>query len=72
MAGQPLSTAFSIDQRVTLKLEPELAIALGTLILSTKTDNTALLALGHKLRSLTNGTRRTAPQEEVSSTGDGG
>lgn len=44
--------AFEIDPRVTLKIEPELAVALGRLILETNTENTALLALGHRLRSI--------------------
>lgn len=56
MAGQnsPKASAFEIDNRVAVKLEPELAASLGRLILETDTKNTALLALGHQLRSLSN------------------
>ena len=49
----PIS-AFSVDSRITISIEPELAVALGSLVLKTDTDNTALLALAHKLRSITN------------------
>lgn len=44
--------AFEIDDRVVLTIEHELAINLGKLILDTETENTALLALGHQLRNL--------------------
>lgn len=44
--------AFEIDQRITLFIEFELAINLGKLILDSDTNNTALLALGHQLRNL--------------------
>lgn len=47
-----LLPAFQIDGRVTIKIELELANMLGRLILETDTKNTALLALGHQLRSL--------------------
>lgn len=47
-----LLPAFEIDNRVSVKIEPELACALGRLILETDTINTALLALGHQLSSL--------------------
>ncbi len=52
-----LLPAFVVDNRVTVKIEPELAGALGRLILETDTKNTALLALGHQLRSLSNAGR---------------
>jgi hypothetical protein len=44
--------AFEVDGRVVLRIEPNLATALGRLILETDTTNNALLALGHQLRSL--------------------
>lgn len=46
--------AFEIDDRVLLTIEHELAVNLGKLILETETANTALLALGHQLRNLSN------------------
>lgn len=49
--------AFEIDNRFVVKIEPELAGALGRLILETETKNTALLALGHQLRSFNNAGR---------------
>lgn len=64
MANQPnriSGPAFEIDTRVALKIELELAIALGRLILETDVQNTALLALGHQLRSLTNAVRTDSP-----------
>lgn len=50
--------AFEIDNRVIIKIEPELAGALGRLILDTDTKNTAILALGHQLRSFNNASGR--------------
>ncbi len=47
-------TAFEIDSRIAVTIERELASALGCLILETNTKNTALLALGHQLRSAIN------------------
>jgi hypothetical protein len=46
--------AFEIDRRVVVMIEQELAINLGKLVLDSDTKNTALLALGHQLRSLCN------------------
>jgi len=46
--------AFEIDARVVLSIEYELAVNLGKLILDSDTNNTALLALGHQLRNLSN------------------
>jgi len=46
--------AFEIDDRIFIRLERKLGEALGALILDTSTENTALLALGHQLRNLTN------------------
>ena len=48
-------SAFEIDDRITLIIEYELAVGLGKLILDTETNNTALLALGHQLRNLSDG-----------------
>lgn len=46
--------AFEIDGRIWIKIDRELAISLGVLILATDTKNSALLALGHQLRSFCN------------------
>lgn len=46
--------AFEIDARITVSIEFELAINLGKLVLNSDTKNTALLAIGHQLRSLSN------------------
>lgn len=45
-------SAFDIDNRVELKIEKELAINLGKVVLSANTNNTALLAIGHQLANL--------------------
>lgn len=58
MAAQRKMPAFEIDDRIVVKIEPELAAALGQLILDTVTTNTALLALGHQLRSYSNDQER--------------
>lgn len=42
-------SSFHVDQRVDVKLEYELAIRLGELILSCGTEDKQILALGHKL-----------------------
>lgn len=46
--------AFDIDDRIILRIESELAVQLGHLILDSETSNSALLALGHQLRNKTN------------------
>lgn len=46
--------AFDIDDRIILRVESELAIQLGYLILNSNTENPALLALGHQLRNKAN------------------
>ena len=51
---RPSNNAFELDDRICLKIDRELGPILGSLILSTNTNNPALLALGHQLRSLTN------------------
>lgn len=48
-----LLPAFEIDNRIGVTVEFELAKQLGKLILDSDTTNTALLALGHQLRNLT-------------------
>lgn len=48
--------AFEVDGRIVIKLDKELAVGLGLLILSTETKNPALLALGHQLRNFSNET----------------
>lgn len=65
-----LLPAFEIDNRVSVKIEPELAGALGRLILETDTANTALLALGHQLRNLSNG-KSVDLQSQAEGDGDG-
>lgn len=55
---KPTPDVFLVDTRVEVKIDVELAVALGQLILSTTTNNTALLALGHQLRSV-NDKRKT-------------
>jgi hypothetical protein len=49
--GKPYHRAFEIDGRIVVKIDVELAYLLGALILSTDTNNPALLAIGHQLRS---------------------
>ena len=49
---KPTSDVFVVDARVSVKIDVELAVLLGQLILGTDTTNTALLALGHQLRSI--------------------
>lgn len=44
-------SAFEMDDRITVKLNPGLAVELGDLILQSDTDNSAILALGHKLQN---------------------
>jgi hypothetical protein len=48
---RPQGPAFEIDSRIALRVDIDLAVALGKLILSTETKNPAILALGHQLRS---------------------
>ena len=42
-------SSFHVDQRIDVKLEFELAIRLGELILNCGTEDKQILALGHKL-----------------------
>jgi len=44
--------SFRVNSNIDVELDFDLAVALGKLILGTKTDNSALIALGHQLRSL--------------------
>jgi hypothetical protein len=48
---RPQNSAFEIDSRIVLKIDIDLAVALGKLILDTDIKNPAILALGHQLRS---------------------
>lgn len=48
-------TAFEIEPRIIMYIELELAVSLGKLVLESQTKNTALLALGHQLRNLSDG-----------------
>lgn len=48
---RPQNTAFEIDSRIVLRIDVDLAVALGKLILDTDSKNPAILALGHQLRS---------------------
>jgi hypothetical protein len=48
---RPQSNAFEIDSRIVLRIDVDLAVALGKLILGTDSKNPAILALGHQLRS---------------------
>lgn len=48
---RPQGNAFEIDSRIVLRIDVDLAIALGRLILGTDSKNPAVLALGHQLRS---------------------
>ena len=43
--------AFEVDGRVRVLLDHDLAVSLGSLILSTDTKTSAILALGHQLRN---------------------
>lgn len=53
--------AFDVDDRIGLHIEVGLARQLGLLILESPTPNSALLALGHQLRNLTD----ARPDEEL-------
>lgn len=45
-------SSFHVDARISLKLECEMAIRLGDLILSSGTADKQLKALGHKLKNI--------------------
>lgn len=45
-------SSFHVDSRINLKLEYELAIRLGEMILRAGTDDKQILALGHKLANM--------------------
>lgn len=42
---------FEIDSRLHIKIHPELANAMASLILSTDTKNPALLAMAHQIKN---------------------
>ena len=44
--------SFEVDQRIHVKLDPELAVILGEVILDSNTTNPALRALGHQLNAI--------------------
>ena len=48
---RPQGPAFEVDSRIVLRIDVDLAVALGKLILGTDSKNPAILALGHQLRS---------------------
>ena len=48
---RPQGPAFEVDSRIILRIDVDLAVALGKLILATDSKNPAILALGHQLRS---------------------
>ena len=52
--GADKKLSFEVDNRVTLRVDFELAILLGKLVLDSNPQNKALLALGHKLVNLEN------------------
>lgn len=62
--GRPANHAFEIDGRIWVKIDPDLAVNLGSLILSTDTKNPAILALGHQLRSFANMRLSPLPKSE--------
>lgn len=45
-------SSFHVDSRINLKLEYELAIRLGEMILRAGTEDKQILALGHKLANM--------------------
>jgi hypothetical protein len=45
-------SSFHVDSRINIKLEYELAIRVGELILRAGTDDKQILALGHKLANM--------------------
>lgn len=53
--------AFEIDGRIWIKIDRDLAVGLGVLVLSTDTKNPALLALGHQLQQLRNFAHEQVP-----------
>ena len=48
---RPQGPAFEVDSRIILRIDVDLAVALGKLILATDSKHPAILALGHQLRS---------------------
>jgi hypothetical protein len=49
--AKPVIPPFEIDSRLNIKIHPELANAMATLILSTDTKNQALLAMAHQIKN---------------------
>lgn len=57
---------FEIDSRLHIKIHPELANAMATLILSTDTKNPALLAMAHQIKNRMNEAAATPPKDQSS------
>lgn len=53
--NKPQIPPFEIDSRIDIKIHPELANAVASLILSTDTKNPAILALAHQIKNRTIG-----------------
>lgn len=60
-------SSFHVDGRINVKMEYELAIRVGELILRSGTDDKQILALGHKLANMDEENEEFAPrwQEEA-------
>lgn len=61
-------SSFHVDSRINVKLEYELAIRLGELILNAGTEDKQLLALGHKLVNMEEENQEFAPRTQESQT----
>lgn len=55
-------SSFHVDSRINLKLEYELAIRLGEMILRAGTEDKQILALGHKLANMDEDKQEFAPK----------
>lgn len=62
-------SSFHVDSRINLKLEYELAIRLGELILGAGTEDKQLLALGHKLANMDDEKQDFVPRQEPAAYG---
>ena len=52
----PKVSSFHVDSRINLKLDYELAIRIGEVILRAGTEDKQILALGHKLANMAGST----------------
>lgn len=59
------NSAFEVDGRISVLLDHDLALSLGALILSTDTKNSAILALAHQLRNITNKHKPSSEPEVI-------